>query len=161
MPTLSIQLVGQGKDANGRPVTVPSSIALIQRGPAVQVSITVDPLIAAPIVQRGGTLPPPVTGLALIDTGASNTCIDEEAATDLQLPAIDVVNVSSASHSSTQQNVYPIQIEVVGIPIKVSAARAIGAPLKVQGLIALIGRDILQHSVFVYNGMTGSFSFSI
>jgi hypothetical protein len=79
----------------------------------------------------------------------------------LQLPAIDVVTVASASHSSTTQNVYPIQIEVVGLPIAINAPRAIGAPLQSQGILVLIGRDVLQHCVLVYNGPTGSFSLSI
>lgn len=49
------------------------------------------------------------------------TCVDEAAAQKLQLPAIDVVKVASASHASTEQNVYSIQIEVVGLPITVNA----------------------------------------
>ena len=69
--------------------------------------------------------------------------------------------MASASHSSTQQNVYPIQIEVVGLPIAIDAPRAIGASLKVQGLLLLIGRDVLQHTVLVYNGPTGAFTLSI
>ena len=127
----------------------------------VQVTVSVGQQIATQILQKGGTLPPPVSGLALIDTGASSTCVDETAAQQLQLPVIDVVKVASASHAAADQNVYPIQIEVVGLPITVSAPRAIGAPLEPQGIIVLIGRDVLQHCVLVYNGPTGSFCLSI
>jgi hypothetical protein len=42
---------------------------------------------------------------------------------------VNVVNVASASHASTPQNVYPIQIEVVGLPISIEAPNAIGAAL--------------------------------
>ena len=80
---------------------------------------------------------------------------------NLQLPAIDVVKVASASHPSAEQNVYPIQIEVVGLPITLNTQRAIGAPLQPQGILVLIGRDVLQHCVLVYNGLVGSFSLSI
>ncbi len=79
----------------------------------------------------------------------------------LQLPVIDVVKVASASHAAADQNVYPIQIEVVGLPITVNAPRAIGAPLQAQGILVLMGRDVLQHCVLVYNGPAGSFSLSI
>jgi len=71
------------------------------------------------------------------------------------------VNVASASHASTQQNVYPIQIEVVGHPISIEAPNAIGAALAPQGLIALIGRDVLQHCTLFYNGITGEITLSI
>jgi hypothetical protein len=87
--------------------------------------------------------------------------MDENVAQKLRLPAIDVVTVSSASHASTDQNVYPIQIEVVGLPITINAPRAVGAPLEPQGILVLIGRDVLQHTVLVYNGPAGSISLSI
>jgi predicted aspartyl protease len=107
------------------------------------------------------SLPTPERGWALIDTGATSTCIDDAVATRLNLPAIDVVTVASASHPSTQQNVHPIQIEVIGLPITISAPRTIAAPLAAQGLVVLIGRDVLQHCTLFYNGPAGSFSLSV
>lgn len=97
----------------------------------------------------------------MIDTGATSTCVDDAAAQKLRLPAIDVVTIASASHSSAEQNVYPISVEVVGLPIAINAPRAIGAPLEAQGLLVLIGRDVLQHCMLVYNGISGTFSLSI
>jgi len=79
----------------------------VQRGPIVQATISVGQQIAAQVLQAGGTFPVPVSGLAMIDTGATMTCIDEVAAQQLPLPVIDVVNVASASHTISQQNVYP------------------------------------------------------
>jgi len=127
----------------------------------VQVSISVEQNIAQQLLAQGVTLPPSEVGLALIDSGATSTCIDDEAARRLRLPAIDVVAVASASHASTQQNVHPIQIEVRGLPITISAPRAIAAPLAPQGLLVLIGRDVLQHCTLFYNGPAGSFSLSV
>jgi len=161
VPILNIQFSGEAQGPDGTTVAVPPKTALLQRGPVIQVSVTVGQAIAQQVLLQGGTLPPPISGVALIDTGATSTCVDDEAAQRLQLPAIDVVTVASASHSSTSQNVYPIQIEVVGLPIKVEAPKAIGAPLKAQGLLLLIGRDVLQHALLVYNGPPGTFSLSI
>ena len=56
---------------------------------------------------------------------------------------------------------YPIQLEVMSWPIKMQTNRAMGASLKAQGLVALIGRDILRACVLVYNGGAGTFSRSI
>ena len=41
------------------------------------------------------------------------------------------------------------------------ATQAFGAKLAPQGLIALIGRDVLMNCVLVYNGIDGSFSISL
>lgn len=161
MPIVNIQLSGEGQLPDGKKVNLPPQAVLAQRGPVVQVTVSVGQQIAAQVLQEGGELPPPVSGLALIDSGATGTCIDEEAAQQLKLPVIDVVKISSASHSEVEQSVYPIQIEVVGLPVTVNAPRAIGAPLKSQGICVLIGRDVLQHCMFVYNGLSGSFSLSI
>jgi predicted aspartyl protease len=102
-----------------------------------------------------------LSGTALIDTGATTTCIDEAIAQQLNLPAIDVISIASASHAASKQNVYPALIEVVGMAIKFNALRAIGVPLTNQGIHVLIGRDLLQHCTLFYNGLIGSFTLSI
>lgn len=161
MAILNLQFAGERKLPDGTTVPVPPQPVLAERGPILQVTVGVGQQIATQVLQAGGTLPPPVSGLALIDTGASVTCIDQDAANLLQLPVIDVVQVASASQAAAEQNVYPIQIEVVGLPITVNAPRAVGASLAAQGLLALVGRDVLQHCVLVYNGPAGSISLSI
>jgi predicted aspartyl protease len=133
----------------------------MQRGPIVQVIIGVEQNMAQQLVAQGVQLPQPISGNALIDTGATTTCIDEGVAQQLNLPAIDVITIASASHANARQNVYPTLIEVVGIAIKFNALRAIGVPLANQGIHVLIGRDLLQHCTLFYNGMMGSFTLSI
>jgi predicted aspartyl protease len=117
--------------------------------------------MGAQLVQQGQTLPQPVAGLALIDTGATSTCIDEDTAQRLGLPVIDVVSVASASHASTQQNVYPVTLHIAGLPIPINVPRAVGAPLDAQGLLLLIGRDVLRFCTLFYNGLTGEITLSI
>jgi hypothetical protein len=45
------------------------------------------------------------------------------------------------------------------VPIGVGGA--IGAPLAAQGIVALIGRDVLQHCTLHYNGFTGEITLAI
>jgi predicted aspartyl protease len=161
VPILSLQLSAERKLPDGRIEQGPPSLALLQRGPVVQVTVTVEEHVAKSLLQQGKTIPTPISGLALIDSGASVTCIDQDAANILQIPVIDVVSVNSASHEATWQNVYPIQIEVTGVNIRLQAPRAIGAPLKCQGLLLLLGRDVLQFCTLFYNGTTGTFSLAI
>jgi predicted aspartyl protease len=99
--------------------------------------------------------------LALIDTGASTTCVDDDAAASLKLPVVDVVTIASASYASTKQNVYPVSFQIQGLPVTVNSLRTVGAPLHAQGLLALLGRDLLQHFTLFYNGWFGQITLAI
>lgn len=132
-----------------------------QRGPVLQVSVTVISSVAQQVVQQGTVLPSPVSGLALIDTGASTTCIDDETAQQIGAPVIDIVRMHSASHAGTEANIYPIHCEILGVNIHVDAGRCMGAALKSQGLIMLIGRDVLTNCTLFYNGLVGEFTLSM
>lgn len=127
----------------------------------MQVTLSISQAIAEQLLLQGLTVPPPVAGIGLIDTGASVTCIDDAAAQQLQLPVVDVVTIASASHPSTQQNVYPAHIELVGTPIRIAAQHAVGAALAAQGLLVLIGRDALQDCTLFYNGGSGEITLAI
>ncbi|MEJ7624213.1 MAG: retroviral-like aspartic protease family protein [Pyrinomonadaceae bacterium] len=161
MPILHVQYDGQGQTSDGKTVKIPPAVALQQRGPVVQIIVGIAQTFADQLLQQGATLPTPFSGVALIDTGASVTCIDDAIAQNIGLPVIDVVTMASASHASTQQNVYPIHMQIVGSPIRGEVANAIGANLQSQGIIALIGRDFLQYCTLHYNGLTGAITLSI
>jgi predicted aspartyl protease len=161
VPILHVQYDGMGETPDGQTVQIHPSLALLQHGPIVQVVVGLAKSFADQLLQQGQMPPAPLSGRALIDTGASTTCLDEDAARTLGLPAIDVIQMVSASHSATQQNVYPIQMQIVGSPIIVEVPRSIGANLNSQGILALIGRDYLQHCTLFYNGVTGEITLSI
>lgn len=109
---------------------------------------------------QGKPLPTPRPGLALIDTGASGTCIDEQAAQGLGLPVIDVVKMTSATHADQEAKVYPIQITIPP-SLVFNVPRAIGAVLAPQGLLILIGRDLLSACNLFYNGPLGQITLSM
>lgn len=161
MPILHVQYDGQGQTPAGDTVAVAPAAALRQHGPLVQVVLGLSQTFAEQLLQQGTQLPSSVSGNALIDTGASTTCIDDVLAKSIGMPVIDVVTMASASHVSTQQNVYSIHMQIVGSPIPIEVPNAIGANLQAQGIIALIGRDYLQHCTLNYNGITGAITLSI
>ena len=80
MPILNSRLQVRAKDQQGDPIPGPSGMGLRRFGP--RILITLSPLEAQikTFVEQGESLPTPVVGLALIDTGASATCIDRNAA---------------------------------------------------------------------------------
>ena len=159
MPILHSQIEGQAKSPEGKTIQVPPGIALQFRGPILQVSVTIEQNSGKGLIAQGKSLPTPRSGIALIDTGASNTCIDEQAAKDLGLPVIDVANMQSASHEKHPCNIYPVQI--ITPIVTLNAPRAMGAALASQGLLVLIGRDVLQNCTLFYNGPTGQFTLSL
>lgn len=161
MPVLHSQYSGQGKTPTGQVVPVPGSAALHGAGPRLNVTVAIADQIAQELIKQGKTIQPAVSGAAMIDTGAAMTCIDNDAAKKLQLPIIDVIKMASASHASHPANVYPIKLTIAGLPIGINAPRAVGAELKVQDLIALIGRDILTRCTLHYNGPAGQITLSI
>jgi len=159
LPILHSQIAAQAKTADGKVVQLAPAAALQLRGPILQVSITIEQNAGKGLVAQGKTLPTPKSGLALIDTGASNTCVDEQAAKDLGLPVIDVANMQSASHEKHECNIYPVQI--ITPIVTLNAPRAMGAALAPQGLLVLIGRDVLQNCNLFYNGPMGQFTLSL
>ncbi|MHB8539431.1 MAG: retroviral-like aspartic protease family protein [Candidatus Acidiferrales bacterium] len=160
MPILHIQLGAQAKTPEGKTVQLHPAIALNQRGPIIQVTVTIEQNAGKGLLAQGKTLPTPKSGVALIDTGATATCIDEQAAQELGLPVIDVAKMTSATHADQQCNVYPVQIAIPPVLI-LNSPRTIGAALAPQGILVLLGRDLLRNCSLFYNGPAGQFTLSL
>jgi len=160
VPIFHTQLGLDVTDHDGNKVKLEPKAALLLRGPVFQVTLGIAESIAQQLAQQGQTVPEPIAGWALLDTGASSTCIDDAAAQKLKLPVIDKGKISSASHDSIDVNIYPALISFTGTPIKVNILKAMGANLKSQDLIALLGRDMLQNFAVFYNGVVGQITLS-
>jgi len=102
---------------------------------------------------------PPAVALQMRGPVLQVTVTIEQNAGDLGLPVIDVGSMQSASHERHPCNVYPIQI--VSPALTINVARSLGAALASQGLIVLIGRDVLQNCNLFYNGPAGQFTLSL
>jgi predicted aspartyl protease len=159
MPIFNVQLLAQGKTPDGKTVNLSPSLALHQRGPIVPVSVCLEVNMAKPLLAQGKAIMG-APGNALIDTGATISAIDEDLARELKIPVVDQGKMASASHESTPCNLYPIQITIGGVLV-LQVPRAMGAKLKPMGLVAIIGRDILQKATLFYNGAAGTISLSI
>lgn len=112
------------------------------------------------LVENGEPVPVPVPGLAPVDTGASITRVDHDTADRAGLAVVDSGPMASATHASEIVPIYAGR-PMISSFCAINANRAYGATLASQGLIALIGRDILAQCMFTYNGSDGSFSIAI
>jgi predicted aspartyl protease len=93
---------------------------------------------------------------ALVDTGASESCIDNLLAAQLKLPIIDRRPISGAG-GQHMANMYLAQVHVIALGRTISGAFA-GVDLKAGGQVhsALIGRTFLRHYRMTYDGTTGT-----
>lgn len=124
-------------------------------GPVLPVEISVPTPLAAHLERQGLQVPTPAVGRALIDTGASVSAVDETVISNLQVSPVRVATVHTPGGLS-QQNVYPARFAFPGTPLPAIDFNAVlGSILKPQGIIALLGRDVLTHFMLIYNGPGG------
>jgi len=137
-------------------------------GPILNVNIHVPSALAQNIAASGGTIPTPEAGLALIDTGASSTCVHEPVLLRLGLNAIGNV-MSGTAAGQVQHNRYPARLEFPGEGIDREFASVTGVDLSgqvislstgIHPIIALIGRDLMADWILIYNGHVGLVSIS-
>jgi predicted aspartyl protease len=117
---------------------------------------------AKKLAAAGQPIPASVTGVALIDTGASSSCIDIGVATKLGLVAINQASVHTPGGPATQ-SVFAVRMEFTGCTLKpLDSWFVLGSQLTSLGaiagapLVALLGRDYLGGAVLVYNGPIGA-----
>ncbi len=160
MSILNTRFGGDGKTSDGQNIEVPAAEILHQMGPLVQVVLMPLDTGNQAFVGRSKKIAP-VNGYALIDTGAQSTCIDQNAAERAGLAIVDTGKIASATHSEHEVPIFAGKLDFVAFSGGVSAHRAYGANLSSQNLVALIGRDVLQKCVLIYNGLDGSFSLAV
>lgn len=161
MPILNTRFSAHKKDAQGKTASGPLQLGLQGAGPRIQAILSPLENQLKSLADKGEPPPHPVSGFALIDTGASSTCIDQNAAEAAGLAVVDSGPMSSATHDNEIVPIYAGKIEIIGMSVSVNIMRAYGVNLNSQDLVALIGRDLLSQCVLVYNGPESSFSLSI
>ena len=129
--------------------------SLVQHGPTLWVNIGFDPQFkygdtdGNPPTSQVETVP------ALLDTGASESCIDEALAQSIGLPIVDRQMVSGVG-GGTEVNIYLGHIVFPSLQY-MQWGRFAGAKLADGNQIhrALIGRTMLRTCLMVYDGRVG------
>ncbi|HEX4146210.1 MAG TPA: hypothetical protein VHY91_22100 [Pirellulales bacterium] len=139
--------------------------AFMGGSPLVQVAIGVSMPRSNALVAAGRQPPNPQLCLALLDTGASGTCVDPSILTSLALTPTGSTNVVTPSSAVPHQcgmfdvsliifmNNQQLHLASLTIPV-------MGLPLVHQGFAAIIGRDVLAQGMLVYNGKQGQLTLS-
>ncbi len=120
---------------------------LIVHGPTLQVIVGHLHVSDVPTPEQSETVH------ALIDTGATESCIDVELAQRLQLPVVDVQPVSGVAGTSD----HPVYLARVSIPsldfYQYGRFTAVALSRGGQGQSVLLGRTFLQKVIMIYDGL--------
>lgn len=139
------------QDGERTTVQVPPPVILTQIGPFIQpVTITHPPVMQEDLEKQGKTVPT-VSIKALIDTGAHSSVITPQVAEDLELVHTGYRTVISVQNEQPQPVYYAYTQFPWGMGKEIPV---VACPLR--HFDCLIGRDILMHWHFTYNGPDGS-----
>ena len=131
---------------------------LREMGPVVQVRLAIGSALEDFLKKANQNLPPPIQVPAMIDTGATGTVVREDIVKQLNLHPIGVTLINTPS--STNVQCYEYLMRLLFPNNVIVETFVIAAPLQGQNILCLIGRDVLQHGVFIYTGYVNTFTLS-
>lgn len=112
----------------------------------------------------GVAVPAFTTGTFLIDTGASATVVDSSLITPLGLAATGAAmcHTPSTGQQAISFNQYDVMLVIPGPTSDpawiIEALPIMECDLSAQGIQGLIGRDVLDRAILIYNGTAKHFS---
>ena len=128
---------------------------LAPNGPALPIEISIPDSYVDLLQIASIPIPSPLSGSALIDTGARFTAVDINVLQQLGIDPVSTIEVITPSGREIQ-GIYMVRIGFVGTSIPPFQPWWVtGSQLQAFGHIALIGRDILNQSLMVYDGKHG------
>lgn len=135
------------------------TITLTQGAPMINLIVMVSAARRAALLAAHSPVPASQSIRGLVDTGASNTCIDPSVLQALQLQPTGSVPMHTPTTGGVPvaADTYDVAIFIPSTPTSVPFHRPnmqVSATelLSGQGFHALIGRDILSQCVLNYNG---------
>lgn len=152
--------------ANIRPrVTGKSDSEVLETiGPCLSVQISCTEILETELRKKGEKVPDPVEGHAIIDTGATMSCVDFSVVKNLGLQPLGTVDLWLRQDITT--DAYSVKL-TFSDEILDSVEFEDVAVVDLSGLIAprnkikvnfLLGRDFLKSTVLIYNGPLGCFT---
>jgi hypothetical protein len=131
-------------------------------GPVVDLVFWIGRAAAHALTAQGYAVPTPPTIRALIDTGASRTAIHPAALGLIHSPPAGTAKVRRPGSKGAFRvvDLHDVRLAFAGVPTPSSGAawaeiEAVAVMPADPGILALIGRDMLAHCQFLYDGWKG------
>ena len=129
-----------------------------QHGPLVEVCIQIDRSLHQAYASAARPVPMPVKGMALIDTGAVQSGIDEAAALSLGLNPVGVSEMLTPTGERTKVGVFWGELSFLNSEVTPLRQQFLGMSLGYfvgeSRVIAILGRDFLRDGRLTYDGPT-------
>lgn len=132
---------------------------LKQIGPIFRIKIGLSQVAMDVLSAGGGSIKAPVEANALIDTGASGSCINPEIVSALGLVSRGIAQIATPSTKAHPCNVFDVALHLPN-GVLIPTVQVIETPLEGQSIQCLIGRDVLSMGVLIYIGYTNTFTLS-
>jgi len=123
------------------------------------VQIEVPRALGQQFARSNQPIPQPITEVALIDTGATISAVHAPLIQQLGVAPVGVAKTGTAG-GQHQQNLYPLRIGLTELTETIDYNQVLGADLSGTGFIALLGRDLLQNMILIYDGPSSEFTIS-
>lgn len=134
-------------------------------GPVIDVAVSVSNPRADALRTAGKPVPNPFQIRALVDTGASCTCIDPNVLSALGLSPTGSSPVHTPSTGGVAINIDQYDVGLIlftqTLSLTIGSLAVIATKLEIQGIQALIGRDVLKQCLLIYDGQLGVFTLAI
>ena len=134
-------------------------------GAIIPIEITIPNALAEFRTQNKESLPTPISGLALIDTGATISAVEKEIIESLGVKSVGTTSTSTAN-GVANHFLYPAKFRFPTINDfefdfnSITGVEFGGYTIDNQKVVALLGRDVLSTAIFIYNGTLGLYSLS-
>ncbi len=123
---------------------------LRENGPTCQIVLKPsDPTIEELKLEKKDV--PSIAVLALIDTGASTTAVSRKVVDRLKLVPRGTAKVYTSNKNSEIRNEFDVALEF-DVDAYIPILRVLEANLQDHSIDCLIGRDVLQHGMLIYDG---------
>lgn len=127
-------------------------------GPIINIGISVSHQYSKALLAAGSEVPQPIVIRALIDTGASCTCIDPHVIKLLNILPTGTASVHTPSTEGVEKQFLQYDVSIFiqhpTLTRRFGQIAAVETILLPQGIHALIGRDILKDCLLVYDGQS-------
>jgi len=142
------------------------TLQLSPSGPLLDILVGVSQPRQDALKKAGITVPTPVQARLLVDTGASGTAVDTGILNQLKLTPTGAMTIHTPSTGAAGHQVNQYDVSLL-IPHQMLTrqfhALAVGecSLRTTQGIDGLLGRDILEHCLFIYSGPDKAYILSI
>jgi hypothetical protein len=137
---------------------------LTNGAPTIIAVLKVTKARADALIASNQPVPPQQRMTALVDSGASCTCVDPAIIQLLGLAPtgsslLFTPSTGSKGHITDQFDAsLQIYCTTEQSPLELPIIAIVASDLRVQGIDALIGRDVLRYCLFNYNGASGFYT---